>query len=115
MRDITNKDSAGWKAVLPGLKSWTCEGAGLVVMDENNEGGAATYGLAHLYSLIANKTRVTLKFKSTNTDDWYFQGYAYLSQASQDAPNEGNTTYSMSFTGDGALTLYDPAGTYGPS
>jgi TP901-1 family phage major tail protein len=113
MRDTTNKDSGGWKSILPGLKSWGVEGSGFVTLGDI-EPQIEDYNLSFLFGLIADKTRVTLKFKTANTADYYFQGYAYLTSVSADAPNEANTTYSMSFAGDGELHLYDPGGIHGP-
>jgi hypothetical protein len=56
-------------------------------------------------ALITAKTRVAIKFRTANTDDFYYYGYAYLTSVNADAPNQGNVTYSGSFTGDGALSL----------
>lgn len=98
MRDASTKASAGWKAVLPGQASWQVETSGLVAMD-------ASYNLAYLANLFMNKTRIALKFKTTNADNSYFYGYAYLGSMPIEAPNQGNTTYQATFIGDGALTL----------
>jgi len=68
MRDISNKSSAGWKAVLPGQKNWavTCEG--LTIFTQ-------TYNLAYLTNLIINKTSVNLKFATSNqSGDPYYSG-----------------------------------------
>lgn len=98
MRDASTKASSGWKAVLPGQRSWSIEVQGLVALD-------ASYNLAYLIALINNKTRVALKWKTANVDDFYYSGYGYLTSVNADAPNQGNTTYTGSFTGDGALSL----------
>jgi predicted secreted protein len=98
MRDTSTKASAGWKAVLPGQRNWSIEVSGLIALD-------ASYNWAYLMALITNKTRVALKFRTANTDNFYYYGYGYLASVSADAPNQGNTTYSASFTGDGELAL----------
>jgi len=98
MRDTTNKDSAGWKTVLPGGRSWTISCEGLVSFDQ-------TYNYVYLLNFIINKTRIALKFKTSNASDTYFSGYAYLTSISMDAGNNANTTFSAQFQGDGALTI----------
>lgn len=101
LRDTSSKATAGWKAVLPGQRSWTIETSGMVALD-------ASYNLAYLHGLIDNKTRVAIKFKTANVDNVYFEGYAYLTSVSMEAPLEANTTYSASFIGDGALDYVRP-------
>jgi predicted secreted protein len=97
MRDASTKASAGWKAVLPGQRSWQIETQGLIAFDAN-------YNLAYLLSLITAKTRVHLYWRTANTDNFYYHGFAYLTSISAEAPNQGNATYSASFIGDGILT-----------
>jgi predicted secreted protein len=98
MRDTSTKASSGWKAVLPGQRSWQIETQGLVALD-------STYNIAYLLALITNKTKVHLYWRTANVDDYYYHGYAYLTSVSSDAPNQGNSGYQASFIGDGALTL----------
>jgi predicted secreted protein len=101
LRDTSSKSTAGWKAVLPAQRSWTIETSGMIALD-------ATYNLAYLQGLIDNQTRVAVKFKTANVDNEYWEGYAYLTSVSVDAPLEANTTYSASFIGDGALDYVKP-------
>lgn len=98
MRDTTNKDTSGWKTVLPGLQSWTMETNGLVALD-------TAYNLAYLMNLVLNKTSVAVKFKTANASDFYFSGTAYLTSVSVESSNQANVTYSVSFVGTGALAL----------
>jgi len=103
MRDVSNKDSSGNKEVLPGQASWSAEVEGLVVF------AAATGGnMAYLDNLITAKTKVTLKFKTAASADYYWQGDAYLASVNYDMPNQDNTTYAAQFTGTGPLSLIDP-------
>lgn len=102
MRDISNKDSAGWKSVLPGMRNWTLSTEGLISFDQ-------TYNYTYFMNLQINKTRVAVKFQSTNTaGDIYFSGYAYVTSVSASAQNEANATFTVSMVGDGALTAVDP-------
>ena len=102
MRDVSNKDSAGWKAVLPGQRNWTVSCEALAVM-EKTTGGATTYNLKYLMDCIVNKTAISLKFCTANTGDIVFSGSAYVTACSISAPNEANSTMSISFQGTGAL------------
>ena len=104
MRDVSNKDSVGWKAVLPGMKNWTCQAEGLTVF-------ADTYNMKYLMSLIINKTVVAIKFTTLNTTgDYSWTGNAYVTSVNVSASNEANSTFSVSFQGTGALTINDPLG-----
>lgn len=103
MRDTSNKDSAGWKKVLPGQKSWTVSAEGLFIPNGTNN-------YYTLYTAWAAGTALTLTWKviSNPTGDMSYAGTAYITSLSKNAPNEGNVTYSVSFQGDGAITPTDP-------
>jgi len=96
-RDASNKDSSGWKDVLEGLREWTIDGDFLQAED-------AAYGYDDLFALINGRTSVTLKFMSNVSGDKYYQGTAYLTSLSREAPLEDNVSGSFSFEGSGALS-----------
>ena len=102
MRDISNKDSAGWKAVLPGQKNWTINCEALVIFTES-------YNLAYIMNLIIAKITVSIKIATSNiAGDYYFSGSAYVTSCNMNAGNEANATFTVNFQGTGALTLTDP-------
>lgn len=103
MRDTSNKDSAGWKAVLVGQKSWTVSVEGLVAH-------SVSYNYAYLFGLWTNKTAVSVVLKSVSNaaGDYYWSGSGYITSLSMNAANEQNITYSLSIQGTGALTQTDP-------
>ena len=103
MRDTSNKDTAGWKKVLPGQKSWTVSTEGLVAHSVSNN-------FAYLFGLWSAKTALTLNFRSVSNyaGDYYWSGTAYITSLSLNAGNEQNVTFSVSFQGDGVLTQTDP-------
>ena len=101
MRDTSNKDSAGWKQVLTGQRSWTVTAECLYNPSSTNGWGAT------LYAAWKDGTLLTLTIKN-GTQDYYWSGTAYITSMSMNAPNEGNVTYSVSFQGTGALTQTDP-------
>jgi TP901-1 family phage major tail protein len=96
-RDISSKDSAGWKGTGAGQRSWTASGNGLYTFD-------AAFGFSQLMALVTNRTRVYVKLATKTATNKAYWGYGYLTSITLDAPNEDNSTYSFSFEGDGALT-----------
>lgn len=102
MRDISNKDSAGWKAVLPGQGNWTASCEALMFAN-------SSYNYAYLMGAIIAKTSFSLKFQTTNAaGDVYYSGSAYLTSVSITAQNEQNGTLTANFQGTGALAITDP-------
>lgn len=110
-RDITNKDSAGFKESLEGLREWSIDLDGAYAWT-NPAGAAMADGADDLfikYLLDAgSNTReaFTLRFGNTGgaTGDTYYQGSAFLTSFSATGGTEDTATYSMTFTGTGAIT-----------
>lgn len=98
-RDTSTKDSAGWMEVLEGQKSWTLSGDGLVVY--NN--GVKT-NPDDIFTWLANRTQLYVKFGSTTTDEIAYSGEGFLTEFSNEAGFEDNVTFSFSFQGTGTLT-----------
>jgi len=99
-RDTTCKSAGGWAASAEGLRDWSTSGEGLVTYSVV----ADTAKPNDLFDLIANRTKVNIKFTTDNTGDYEYSGEAYLESYEQEAPLEDNLTYSFSFKGSGALT-----------
>lgn len=104
MRDVSNKDSAGWKAMLTGQKNWqiSCEGL---------YNPSSTNGYIALYNAWLAGTLLTLTFGASinsSPQDYYWVGTAYITSLQQQAPNEGNVTWSVTFQGTGAIAMTDP-------
>ena len=102
MRDTSNKGSAGFKAVLPGQKNWTVTTEGLY-------NPSTTNSYITLQAAWFANTALSLRWYNSN-QDYYWSGTAYISALSQNAPNEGNVTWSVTFQGSGALSVTDPLG-----
>jgi predicted secreted protein len=100
MRDTSNKDSAGWKKILPGQKNWS-------ISVEALYNPAGTNNFSTLYTAWAAGTALTVTVKN-GTQDWYWSGTCYITSLSMNAPNEGNASLTAQFAGDGALTQTDP-------
>lgn len=100
--DVTTKDSAGWREIIPGLRTWGIAGEGLTQFD-------ATWGFNDLVTVWKNRTLVNVKFKTTDANDLVFAGSAYIVDLTQTAATEDVTTFSFTFDGTGVLTYSIPA------
>ena len=98
-RDTSNKDSAGWRELLEGQKSWSLSGDGLVTY--NN---ASADGYSDLWGYLPRRTNLYVQYGSTTTDEKYYSGQGFLTSLDQEAGMEDNVTYSFSFEGTAALT-----------
>ena len=99
-RSTTTKDSAGWDENLEGLKSWSLSGDGLVTYSISGDYDTPD----DLFTLLANRTKVKVKFGSATSGEIDYTGDAYLVSYEQEAGVEENVTYSYGFTGTGVLT-----------
>ena len=94
--DTTCKDSGGWASSIAGLKNWEMSGEGLTEFN-------ATYGFNDLVSVWKAGTEITVRFSTNVTGDKYFEGKAYITDLSEDAPQNDVVTYSFTFTGKDEL------------
>lgn len=109
-RDITNKESAGYKESLEGLREWSIDVDGAYAWTDA-AGSTISNGaddLLETYLLDGGSSRqaFTVRFGNTGgtTGDIYYQGSVFLTSVSVSAPTEDTATYSLSFEGTGALT-----------
>lgn len=98
-RDTSNKDSAGWRELLEGQKSWSLSGDGLLTY---NISGKESY--TDLFGYITGRTLLYVKFGSTATDEKNYSGSGYLTSLDKEAGMEENATYSFSFEGTSTLS-----------
>lgn len=97
LADATCKDDGGWADHIHGLRDWSVSTDGLVAYDGTNN-------IGDLYTLLSGRTSVTLKFTTNVTGDLVFSGTASVASISVSAEMESAVTYSVEFTGKGALT-----------
>ena len=95
--DVTSKDSAGWKEIIPTLKSFTIDIDALMAYDE-------THGYEVLNDALINRTLLYVKLSTelTGEEKWY--GTVYITSLEQNNPMEDAVTYTASFEGTGVLT-----------
>jgi TP901-1 family phage major tail protein len=105
-RDITNKESSGWKEVLEGSRDWTIDVEGMYAWVDAS-GSAITDGIDDIInSYIITQAAVTVTWGSTDgeTGDTKYSGSAYMTSASMTGATDDSATYSASFQGTAAIT-----------
>lgn len=91
-----SKDSGGWEEVMSGLRDWVIDVDGLVQFDNY-------FAADDVIKLILNRSKVTVKFATTDTGDTYWEGDARLQSNAITADMEQPTTQSLTFIGSGPL------------
>ena len=105
-REITNKESAGNKEILEGLRDFSIDIDGAYAWT-NGAGAALTNGADDLLqtNLLANRLKVDFIFGDTAaTSDVSYAGSGFITSMSFTGGTEDTATYSMTIEGTGALT-----------
>jgi len=98
-RDITTKDSTGYRELLGGLKSGSISVSGLV--DEDGAGGAG----GTLFTTLDARTAVALVFGfDDSSDDYNYTCNGLCTSLEVSGSTEDNVTYSATFEITGAIT-----------
>jgi TP901-1 family phage major tail protein len=98
-RDVSNKDSAGFRELLGGQRSWSLAGDGLVVYSLTGADG-----FHDLFGYWNNRTNLYVKFGSVSGGEKNYSGRGFITSLDQEAGVEDSATFSFSFEGTGALT-----------
>jgi predicted secreted protein len=105
-REITNKESAGNKEILEGLRDFSIDVDGAYAWTDAS-GAALTNGADDLLQtkLLANRLKVDFIFGDTAaTHDVSYAGSGYITSMSFTGGTEDTATYSLTIEGTGALT-----------
>ena len=98
-RDITTKDSSGYRELLEGVRSGSISVSGLV--DDDGAGGAG----ADLFAALNGRTAQTIIFGLDDTsDDYFYSCSAFCTSMEVSGGTEDNVTYSATFEITGAIT-----------
>lgn len=98
-RDITTKDSTGYRELLGGLKSGSISVSGLV--DDDAQGGAG----GTLFTTLDARTAVALVFGfDDSSDDYNYTCNGLCTSLEVSGSTEDNVTYSATFEITGAIT-----------
>jgi len=99
-RDITTKDSAGWRELLEGLRSFNVSTSHLHA--END-----TTNVQDIWSAFNTRSKVYLLMSTEQTGDYRFACEARISSIEMSAATEDNVTYSVQFEGTGEPTYLE--------
>ena len=105
-REITNKESAGYKEVLESLRDWSIDVDGAYAWT-NSSASPLTDGVDDLIqtNILANRLQFDVIFGDTaSTSDVSYAGKVYITSASMTGGTEDTATYSLTLEGTGALT-----------
>jgi len=104
-REITNKESSGYKEILEGLRDFSIDVDGAYAWTDAS-GTALTNGADDLVnSNILTRASVDFIFGDTGaTSDVSYSGSGYITSVSLTGGTEDTATYSLTIEGTGALT-----------
>jgi predicted secreted protein len=103
-REITNKESAGFKEILEGLRDFSIDIDGAYAW--TNAGGVAlTDGVDDVLeaNVLNARQQVNFIFGDTSTTDISYAGKGYITSVSITGGTEDTATYSLSIEGTGEL------------
>jgi TP901-1 family phage major tail protein len=100
-RDTTTKDSAGWRELGEGLRSWSMTGSGLVAYSVGTDEASPK----NLFDIYTARTKAKFQFTTANTGDFEWEGDGYITEFSQESGVEDNVTFSISIEGSGPLAV----------
>jgi TP901-1 family phage major tail protein len=90
--EITSKDANGWTESIAGMKSWSIEMDGFLVVDDA--------GYQALEDAFNNRQPVSVEVAVGNSK---YEGQAFISELPLEFPQDDAVTFSVSLTGTGAL------------
>ena len=105
-REITNKESAGFKEILEGVRDFSIDIDGAYAWTDGG-GTPLTNGaddLAASNLLGTNRTAVSFIFGDTSSNDVSYSGSGFITSMSFTGGTEDTATYSLSIEGTGAIT-----------
>lgn len=97
--DVSSKTSDGWKSTLAGLKSWSIDLDGLLLLNDE--------GVDAVESAFNQGKKVFLKFEYPNKR--YRTGWAAVTDFSCDTPHDGEASLKGTLSGNGPLSELIPA------
>lgn len=98
MIDASNKMSGAWTTSVPGLMSWSIDADAVILTDI--AGMAVEAGRQCLLSSFYNRKLVHVRY--VRKDGSKFQGYAAITDLSEEAPHDDVATYKIKLEGSGA-------------
>lgn len=103
--DASHKTSGGWSTSVPGLKSWSINYSGLMIMSDD--------GLKVLDYAFRNSEQIKVKIEYK--DHSYQEGWCYVTAFNNDTAHDGVATISATLSGVGAISAITPAANTTPA
>lgn len=97
--DVTNKTTGGWSAKKAGLRTWSVDVDGLIVLSDE--------GLEVLETAFNEAMEVHVKFEYP--DQKFRDGWGSITDMSIDAPHDGEATLTCTIAGNGPLSVLQEA------
>lgn len=97
--EVTCKDNDGAKQYTLGGQDWNFTVGGIFQFDN--------VGIDLLSDMAIAKDIATIRFGTAEAGDFFFEGEAYISTISVQAPLNGPATYTATFQGTGPITKGD--------
>ena len=97
-RDITTKDSSGYRELLEGVRSGSISVSGLV--DDDGAGGAGS----DLFNVLDGRSTTHIIFGLDAADDYHYECDAFCTSLEVSGGTEDNVTYSATFEITGSIT-----------
>lgn len=91
--DVTDKTNSGWKESMAGLKEWSLDCDGFIVIDDT--------GIAVLDECFENRKPL---FITVDFGGKRYQGSGYITDYPVEMPLDGAVSYSFSISGASPLT-----------
>jgi len=105
-REITNKESGGFKEILEGLRDFSIDIDGAYAWT-NAAGAALTNGIDDVLETNVLDARQAVSFifgDTASTSDISYSGSGYITSVSMTGATEDTATFSLSIEGTGVLT-----------
>ncbi len=103
-RDITNKDSSGFRELLESTRSGSMSGNFLYAERDGAASPAAVFGFDNLWTFWNTRAKIFVKFNTGVSGDKYYTAACYITSLEASAPTEDNTTCSITLELTGAIT-----------
>ena len=100
--DASHKTSGGWKVKKAGLKEWSVDLSGLILLDADDDNGALEEGLQALDDAFMDGKDANLKFQYPSGA--YRTGWAAVTDYEFDVPHDGAAKIKGTLEGNGALS-----------
>lgn len=99
--DVSDKASDGWSSKLAGMKSWSVDLSGLVMLNDTGVDAME----------VAFRAGKTIDIKLQYPDKSFQRGWAAITEFSKDVPHDGAATLSGTLEGNGPISPVTAAST----